>query len=62
MEKDTREKKDSVIFLLNDLTNELDIKNKAVQELTKELSAQLTLIKKLMISIDSIEEVLGIKK
>ncbi len=62
MEKDTREKKDSVIFLLNDLTNELDIKNKAVQELTKELSAQLTLIKKLMTSIDSIEEVLGIKK
>lgn len=62
MEKDTREKKDSVIFLLNDLTNELNIKNKAVQELTKELSAQLTLIKKLMISIDSIEEVLGIKK
>lgn len=62
MEKDTREKKDSVIFLLNDLTNELDIKNKAVQELTKELSAQLTLIKKLMTSIDSIEDVLGIKK
>lgn len=62
MEKDTREKKDSVIFLLNDLTNELNIKNKAVQELTKELSAQLTLIKKLMTSIDSIEEVLGIKK
>ena len=62
MEKDTREKKDSVIFLLNDLTNELDIKNKAVHELTKELSAQLTLIKKLMTSIDSIEEVLGIKK
>ncbi len=62
MEKDTREKKDSVIYLLNDLTNDLDIKNKAVQKLTKELSAQLTLIKKLMTSIDSIEEVLGIKK
>ena len=62
MEKDTREKKDSVIYLLNDLTNDLDIKNKAVQKLTKELSAQLTLIKKLMTSIDSIEDVLGIKK
>ena len=62
MEKDTREKKDSVIYLLNDLTNDLDIKNKAVQKLTKELSAQLTLIEKLMTSIDSIEEVLGIKK
>ncbi|MBP9490851.1 MAG: response regulator, partial [Aliarcobacter sp.] len=51
IEKDVREKKDNVISLLNDLIKELDVKNKAVQELTKELSAQLTLIKKLMSSI-----------
>ena len=61
IEKDVREKKDNVISLLNDLIKELDVKNKAVQELTKELSAQLTLIKKLMSSIDSMEDVLGIK-
>lgn len=62
MEKNIREKKDKVIFLLNDLTTQLDSKNKAIQELTKELSAQLVLIKKLMTSIDAVEETLGIKK
>ena len=61
MEKDIREKKDSVISLLNDLTKDLDVKNKAVQELTKELSAQLTLIKRLMTSIDAMEEMMGLK-
>ena len=61
IEKDVREKKDSVVSVLNDLTKELDVKNKAVQELTRELSAQLTLIKKLMSNIDSMEDVLGIK-
>jgi len=55
-EKEVREKKEKAVFLLNDLTIELDKKNKEVQELTKELSTQLNFIKKLMISIDEIEE------
>lgn len=57
-EKEVREKKDKAVFLLNDLTVELEDKNKKVQKLTKELSAQMTLIKKLMTSINAIEEVL----
>ena len=61
MEKDIREKKDSAISLLNDVTQDLAVKNKIVQELTKELSAQLILIKKLMTSIDAIEEIMGLK-
>lgn len=61
-EKNVREKKDKVVSLLNDLSTQLDSKNKAVKELTKELSAQLVLIKKLMTSIDAVEETLGIKK
>ena len=62
MEKNVREKKDKVVSLLNDLSTQLDNKNKAIKELTKELSAQLVLIKKLMTSIDALEETLGIKK
>ena len=46
-EKNVREKKDNAVSLLNDLT--------------KELSAQLTLIKKLMTSIDAMEDMLGLK-
>ena len=57
-EKEVREKKDKAVFLLNDLTVELEDKNKKVQKLTKELSAQMTLIKRLMTSITAIEEVL----
>ena len=60
-EKNVREKKDNAVSLLNDLTKELDVKNKAVQKLTKELSAQLILIKKLMTSIDAMEDMLGLK-
>ena len=55
-EKEVREKKDKAVFLLNDLTVELEDKNKKVQKLTKELSAQMTLIKRLMTSINAIEE------
>ena len=55
-EKEVREKKDKAIFLLNDVTIELEDKNKKVKKLTKELSAQMNLIKKLMISISEIEE------
>lgn len=55
-EKEIREKKDKATFLLNDLTVELNEKNKKVQELTKELSSQLVLIKKLMSSINIIED------
>jgi len=54
-EKEVREKKDKATFLLNDLTVELDKKKKEVQGLTKELSTQLMVIKKLMLSIDNIE-------
>ncbi len=61
MEKDVREKRDSVISLLNELTKDLDVKNKSVQELTKELSSQLILIKRLMTSIDAMEEMMGLK-
>ena len=61
MEKDVREKRDSVISLLNELTKDLDVKNKSVKELTKELSSQLTLIKRLMTSIDAMEEMMGLK-
>jgi PAS domain S-box-containing protein len=62
MEKNVREKKDKVVSLLGNLSTQLDSKNKAIKELTKELSAQLILIKKLMTSIDAVEETLGIKK
>jgi len=62
MEKDVREKKDNVLTLLNELSKELDTKNKSLQELTKALSTQLTLIKKLMATIDILENMLGIKK
>lgn len=55
-EKEVREKKDKAIFLLNDVTIELEDKNKKVKKLTKELSTQMNLIKKLMISISEIEE------
>lgn len=55
-EKEVREKKDKAIFLLNDVTIELENKNKKVKKLTKELSTQMNLIKKLMISISEIEE------
>ncbi len=61
MEKDVREKRDNVISLLNELTKDLDVKNKSVQELTKELSSQLILIKRLMTSIDAMEEMMGLK-
>ena len=55
-EKEVREKIDKAIFLLNDVTIELENKNKKVKKLTKELSTQMNLIKKLMISISEIEE------
>ena len=55
-EKEVREKRDKATFLLNDLTIELEDKNKKVKKLTKELSTQMNLIKKLMISISEIEE------
>ena len=55
-EKEVREKKDKATFLLNDVTIELEDKNKKVKKLTKELSTQMNLIKKLMISISEIEE------
>ena len=55
-EKEVRKKKDKATFLLNDVTIELEDKNKKVKKLTKELSAQMNLIKKLMISISEIEE------
>ena len=55
-EKEVREKRDKATFLLNDVTIELEDKNKKVKKLTKELSAQMNLIKKLMISISEIEE------
>ena len=55
-EKEVRKKKDKAIFLLNDVTIELEDKNKKVKKLTKELSTQMNLIKKLMISISEIEE------
>lgn len=55
-EKEVREKRDKATFLLNDLTIELEDKNKKVKKLTKELSAQMTLIKRLMTSINAIEE------
>lgn len=55
-EKEVREKRDKATFLLNDLTIELEDKNKKVKKLTKELSSQMNLIKKLMISISEIEE------
>jgi PAS domain S-box-containing protein len=61
LEKDVREKRDKVVSFLNDLNSQLNDKNKTVQELTKELSAQLKLINKLMTSIDAIEEILGLK-
>ena len=57
-EKEVREKKDKAIFLLNDVTIELEDKNKKVKKLTKELSTQMNLIKKLMISISEIEEII----
>lgn len=56
MQKDVQEKKDKAISVLDGLTIELENKNKKVQELTKKLSAQLNLIKKLMISIDALEK------
>ena len=62
IEKDVRTKKDKAVFLLSDLSKELDTKNKAIKVLTKELSDQMILIKKLITSIDAIENVLGIKK
>ena len=55
-EKEVRKKKDKATFLLNDVTIELEDKNKKVKKLTKELSTQMNLIKKLMISISEIEE------
>lgn len=55
-EKEVREKRDKATFLLNDVTIELEDKNKKVKKLTKELSTQMNLIKKLMISISEIEE------
>ncbi len=57
-EKEVRKKKDKATFLLNDVTIELEDKNKKVKKLTKELSAQMNLIKKLMISISEIEEII----
>lgn len=61
-EKDVRGKKDKVVSLLNDLNSQLDNKNKTIQELTKELSSQLMLIKKLIASIDTIEDMLSSTK
>ena len=58
-QKDVQEKKDKATFMLNDLTTELSNKNKEVQELTKELSSQMNSIKKLMLSIDELEEKLA---
>lgn len=58
-QKNVKEKKDKAVFLLDDLTSELDNKNKTVKDLTKELSTQLLAIKKLMLSIDNIEEKLA---
>ena len=58
VEKEVREKKDKATFLLNDVTIELEDKNKKVKKLTKELSTQMNLIKKLMISISEIEEII----
>ncbi len=57
-EKEVREKRDKATFLLNDVTIELEDKNKKVKKLTKELSTQMNLIKKLMISISEIEEII----
>lgn len=59
MEKDVRGKKDKVVSLLNNLNSNLDDKNKNIQELTKELSSQLILIKKLIASIETTEDILS---
>jgi PAS domain S-box-containing protein len=58
-QKDVQEKKEKATFMLNDLTIDLSNKNKEIQELTKELSSQLNSIKKLMLSIDELEEKLA---
>lgn len=58
-EKEVRTKKDEAVFSLEKLTDELNDKNKSIKTLTKELAEQVKIIEKLMNSIDSKENQLG---
>lgn len=59
-EKNVRVKRDEAVLSLNELENELDLKNQDIKSLTKELDKQISLIEELQASIARKEHKLGL--